>query len=167
MLCDNCKQRQASIHITKIINGEKKEVHLCDQCTSLQEVGSNPFNFKNFITNFTEEMIEGKSPQIHEDEVSCDHCGMTYDAFKRYGKFGCEHCYDAFGDLIQPLIKRMQGKNHHVGKIAAHGGEYIKRKRELTELNEKLKRAVEQEEYEKAAVYRDKIKSISAEIENK
>ncbi|HAE62769.1 MAG TPA: hypothetical protein DCG38_10655 [Eubacteriaceae bacterium] len=167
MLCDNCKKRQASIHITKIINGEKREVHLCEQCTSLEQIGDNVLNFKNFITNFTnlDDGLKKNYGQINEP--ACDHCGMTYEMFKKYGKFGCEHCYDAFEPMISPMIKRMQGKDVHIGKIVNNGGEDIRKKREIEELNQKLRIAVEKEAYEQAAVYRDMIKELSKEIEKK
>ena len=32
MLCEKCKLRPASVHITKIVNGKKVERHLCQQC---------------------------------------------------------------------------------------------------------------------------------------
>ena len=167
MLCDNCKKRQASIHITKIINGAKREVHLCEQCTSLEQIGENVLNFKNFITNFTDFGSESNKSFSDYDEPACDHCGMTYEMFKKYGKFGCEHCYDAFEPMISPMIKRMQGKNVHIGKIVNNGGEDIRKKREIDELNQKLRAAVEKEEYEQAAVYRDMIKELTKEIEKK
>lgn len=37
MLCQNCKKRQATIHITRIVNGKRVEMHLCAQCA--QELG--------------------------------------------------------------------------------------------------------------------------------
>ena len=32
MLCDKCKKNEAKIYYTEIINGEKKEQHLCEDC---------------------------------------------------------------------------------------------------------------------------------------
>jgi len=34
MLCQNCKKRQASIHVTRIINGRRVEQHLCSNCAT-------------------------------------------------------------------------------------------------------------------------------------
>ncbi len=34
MICDNCKKNEATVHITKIINGVKQEHSLCDVCAS-------------------------------------------------------------------------------------------------------------------------------------
>ena len=34
MLCDICQTREAKIFYTEIVNGQKKEQHLCEQCAS-------------------------------------------------------------------------------------------------------------------------------------
>lgn len=38
MLCDKCKRRDASVHITQEVNGMKSEHHLCEECAR-QEMG--------------------------------------------------------------------------------------------------------------------------------
>ncbi len=30
---------------------------------------------------------------------------------------GCQNCYDVFEDRLDPIIRRIQGSNHHVGRI--------------------------------------------------
>ena len=37
MICQECNQRPATLHFTKIMNGEKEEFHLCEKCA--QEKG--------------------------------------------------------------------------------------------------------------------------------
>ncbi|HOE56509.1 MAG TPA: CtsR family transcriptional regulator, partial [Bacillota bacterium] len=32
MLCDECVKRPATVHITKVENGKKSDIHLCEQC---------------------------------------------------------------------------------------------------------------------------------------
>lgn len=32
MICQNCNTRPAALHVTKVINEQKTEVHLCEQC---------------------------------------------------------------------------------------------------------------------------------------
>lgn len=32
MLCQECRKRPATLHYTKIINGQKTELHLCQEC---------------------------------------------------------------------------------------------------------------------------------------
>lgn len=169
MLCQNCNQKPASIHITQITNGEKKEIHLCEQCSVLQDTYNISFNFTNFISNFLD--IGDHSPsssETNENKINlcvCPTCGMDYDTFKKYGKFGCQTCYHTFRSQINPMIKKLHGKDQHIGKLVKHGGENLKLEKELAELNGKLSKAVELEEYEDAAIYRDKIKAIKKTIE--
>ena len=37
MICQECNKRPATLHFTKIINGEKEQFQLCEQCA--QEKG--------------------------------------------------------------------------------------------------------------------------------
>ena len=32
MLCEKCQKEEASVHVTKIVNGQKTETHLCQHC---------------------------------------------------------------------------------------------------------------------------------------
>ena len=48
MLCQNCKKRQATIHITRIINGRKVEMHLCAQCAAELGLTGEDFGFPGF-----------------------------------------------------------------------------------------------------------------------
>ena len=34
MLCDGCHENEAVVFYTEIINGEKKELHLCEACAA-------------------------------------------------------------------------------------------------------------------------------------
>lgn len=169
MLCQNCNQKPASIHITQITNGEKKEMHLCEQCSVLQDTYNISFNFPSFIANFLDlGDYSQQSSEINENTNNlcvCPACGMDYDTFKKYGKFGCRVCYHTFRSHINPMIKKLHGKDQHIGKLVKHGGENLRLERELAELNAKLTKAVELEEYEDAAIYRDKIKAIKKTIE--
>lgn len=159
MLCQKCKQRPASIHITKIVNGEKRELHVCDQCGSLNDVFDQSFNFQNFITNMLDFDIKNYE---HSNDIQyrCDKCGMDFNTFKEHGKFGCEKCYETFKPMVNSMIKKMHGSDRHKGKVIKLAGEDLKFKNRLDELNTSLKQAINKEEYEKAAVYRDEIKKI-------
>ena len=53
MLCQNCHQRQASIHLYTKINGQNKEIDLCQQCyQELRNQQGNQMNNDNFFGDF-------------------------------------------------------------------------------------------------------------------
>ncbi|MDD4602152.1 MAG: hypothetical protein PHQ46_14085, partial [Negativicutes bacterium] len=83
MLCDECKKRPACMHITKIVNDQKVEKHLCEQCA--QEHGHMNFSFDNnfsvhdFLKGiFKNSPSDGGASQV---ESACPQCGMTYRDF--------------------------------------------------------------------------------------
>ena len=52
MLCEKCQKQAASVYVTKIINGQKTEMHLCQNCAqSLGEFDLN-IDLPNFFASF-------------------------------------------------------------------------------------------------------------------
>jgi len=165
MLCQRCQKRIANVHFTQIINNNKVEMYLCEQCANEKSQFhiDSPFNIGDLFSGFIG--INGASPYIHpvQQEQSCDVCGMTYSDFQRTGKLGCGNCYKVFGDRLKPILKRLHGNAQHVGKMPRKLIKDLSTAHEIEKLKEALNKAIQNEEYEKAAEIRDKIR----EIENK
>lgn len=170
MKCQNCNTKDANVHVTKIMNGVKSEIHLCEDCArQKQEYGlSNtvslgfPISFLNIMDGIYEVM--GSSHQSVAKETVCPVCGRTFEDFRRTGRVGCGDCYSIFSNNMLPLIKRVHGNFQHNGKIPKRTGGVIKVKRNVEKLKDDLKRLVENEEYEKAAQVRDEIKYLENEL---
>lgn len=170
MKCQNCNTKEANVHVTKIMNGEKSEIHLCEECArQKQEYGlsntiglSFPIAYLNIMDGIYEVM--SGAPQSSSEEISCQICGMTFEDFRRTGRVGCGDCYSMFSNNMLPLIKRVHGNFQHNGKIPKRTGGVIKVKRSVEKFKEELKKLVENEEYEKAAEVRDKIKELENEL---
>ena len=166
MKCDNCN-KPATVHLTEIKGGKKFEKHLCESCAAASEgmpvKGHTPIN--ELLTNF----VMAHSGMQKELGVACEHCGVTWAEFRQHGLFGCEHDYDLFEKELTPLLQRAhEGATHHVGKTPAKGDQPPaapkKRKNvDLAKLKKELAKAVENEEYERAAQLRDAIKEAEGE----
>jgi len=93
----------------------------------------------------------------------CEQCGLSWTDFKQGGLLGCEHDYQLFEKDLTPLLQRAhENATHHIGKVPARrGGTGVPAKRgvDVTRLRKDLARAVESEDYEKAAKLRDQIKA--------
>ena len=177
MICENCGKRQANVSYTQIINGDKKEMHLCEECSEKLGIGNMdfkmPISFSSFLGDFFDD-FENNSflPEFNPvKELKCDKCGMTFEEFMNTGKFGCSNCYDAFETKIDPILKNIHGANRHVGrlgeitttskvnakketKVEQDNNEQI----QINKLKEDLKLAIKEERYEDAAKLRDEIK---------
>jgi len=174
MLCNRCNEREANVKYTQIINGEKKEMRLCEKCAHDLGIGNMHFQMPLSFSNFFEDFIEPElsfMPNLElPKEKKCDKCGMTYDEFTKNGKFGCANCYESFSERIDPILKRLQGATRYTGKRKEKQRK-TKLEKETTDSNETkleelkiaLKKAIQQEKYEEAAKIRDEIKKIKKE----
>ncbi|NLW24047.1 MAG: hypothetical protein GXY91_02155 [Clostridia bacterium] len=165
MYCENCHERPANVHFTKIVNGKKMEMHLCEYCAQKkQEQMSIPFmpdfSFSNLLTSMLQSDPFFSLQTVNRQDITCNKCQMTYSEFMETGRMGCDQCYSVFGNYLEHLLRRIHGNTQHLGKIPNRAGADIKLKKELTELKLELQKAVLNEEYEKAAQLRDKIKEL-------
>lgn len=80
------------------------------------------------------------------------------------GRFGCNECYNAFGDTAFRTIKRIHGRKRHIGKMPKRTSGTLSLKRKLVEMRTKLEEHVIKEEYEDAAKLRDKIRGLEKEL---
>lgn len=164
MLCDVCKEKIANVHFTKIINGEVDEQHLCESCAKKHNENNfdNSHDFNKFFSGLFDS-LEEEVPK-HKPDIKCSNCGLTFNEFKRVGKFGCSECYTEFKSGITSMLKGIHGHERHKGKIPKKANTNIKISREIRELSMKLEEAVKKEEFEKAAIIRDEIKSVKQNL---
>lgn len=164
MICDKCKKNKANLHFTKVINGKKEELNLCDKCAlENQELGfDNPFSIHKLFTGFFNNIDEVNIG----DDIRCSNCNLSFNQFKRVGKLGCSSCYDEFKEYLNPIIKGVQGHLKHRGKIPKRIDSNISLKREVEVLNEKLVEAVKKEDFEEAVLLRDRIKQINEMLQS-
>ncbi|WP_168123990.1 UvrB/UvrC motif-containing protein [Paenibacillus sp. HB172176] len=170
MFCQECGKKPATLHFTKIINGEKTEFHICEACAREKGEGipgaPNSFSIHSLLSGLLDfNAIGGNaSSGIANSSLQCEECGLTYAQFSKIGRFGCSSCYKTFGNRLDPLLKRVHGSTTHTGKIPKRSGDQIKCKREVERLRRELQTYVEQEEFENAAELRDRIRELDRKI---
>lgn len=172
MLCDNCKKNEANVKYTQIINGVKKEMNLCEECSQKLGISNNwsmPIDFSSFLGDFIGDYTQAFSPLISGVKVlKCSKCNRTYDDFISTGKFGCDNCYEVFSNNIDSLLKRIQGSNRYTGKrlnsantnVVDNNNKEGDKKEKIRKLKLKINELVKLEKYEEAAKVRDEIKKI-------
>jgi protein arginine kinase activator len=177
MICQECNERPATLHFTKIVNGEKTEVHLCEHCAHdkgemLMFDGSPGFSVNNLLAgllNITPGLQQAQEAEFPKREVlQCDKCKMTFPQFVKVGRFGCSNCYETFEDHLNPILKRVHSGNiEHHGKVPERMGGTIHVKRKIANLRAELQQLINQEEFEKAAEIRDEIRSLEKKASDK
>ena len=165
MKCQFCS-KPAVVHLTKIVNKKKQEMHLCDACARDKNLIPDPPQELNVPALLQLVMSEAMTPaRASAADAVCPECGTPYAHFKAQGRLGCPHDYDAFRPLLEPLIERVQcNAVRHVGKVPRRHQRRVRRARRA-ELDARLRAAVSAERYEEAAQLRDAIRALGADHE--
>lgn len=178
MKCDRCHVNEASVHIAQIVNGQKREQHLCQSCAQEGGMDStfeglfNPLLSSGFfggsIFNPTGGIPAfGGASASPNHEMVCPNCGTTFEAFRKSGLFGCSQCYETFREKLDPVLRRVQGGTRHIGRQVCkteESKEQMVLRTKLNDLRQSLAAAVEREAYEEAARLRDEVHALEARI---
>lgn len=188
MLCQKCNKNEANVKYTEIINGEKKQIMLCEECSHKLGLDNMNFNMSIDFSSFFGGLLgdEYNTPEYmpifqNIKELRCNKCNMTYDDFINQGKLGCEECYNVFSNKIDNILKRLHGDNKHLGRKSIGEGlalahkqknvgvgvpddpkndKTITKEDKLEKLQKDLKNAIAEERYEDAAKIRDEIQKL-------
>ena len=163
MICGKCGQQTATVHMTQIVNNEKKEIYLCQNCAVQPDL---PFSFENFfqglLDTFQSQQQQKQTGAPEHAAVQCPKCGLTHEDFKNTGRFGCADCYGAFREHLNGIFKNIQAGQSHEGKFPKRHGIQLNRQKKSQQLKKALAKAIEDEEYESAAVLRDEIRALES-----
>jgi len=196
MICESCHQEEATVLLTKISADQKQALHLCPTCAAQvaksnkgEPASAGPEKAPHVEGEATEpktdkpsaakapNAVTGHLPNTGKaSDKTCSQCGMTYRQFRKHGRFGCEACYQAFGDELRRLMKRIHGAQTHVGKrpqaapVAPSDSSFqiateaplSTATDDLEQLRADLEKAVQAEAYEQAAALRDRIGQLEA-----
>jgi protein arginine kinase activator len=159
MLCDNCRENDAVVTLTRPAEGGVVIVHLCEKCAAERGIQTEPAA-KSSLTQLLMP-LQKQLPSTPADAGRCTFCSSTLRDFRSTGRLGCPRCYSTFEPMLRDLLRKVHGNFRHVGKqyrapeIAPSEGGSV-----LNELRERLRRAVESEQFELAAELRDRIKVL-------
>lgn len=178
MQCDRCHKKDAKILYTEIINGVKKEQHLCEECatdySSFQmekPIMNSDFTLGDLLSTLLENysVADKKTAGTMNRTITCSNCGTSFDEFMQKGRFGCAQCYRSFHSQLGKTLKGIQGAEVHTGKrprglvMPTDTDRVTKDFTEAEKLSLKLQEAIEKEEFEEAARLRDLIKQMKKE----
>jgi protein arginine kinase activator len=165
MNCEKCHKAPATVHVTEVANGVKREAHLCASCAQAAGVGIKvSFSISDILGNLVEPMKPGK-PAERGATLQCPDCGLTYADFKAKARLGCSRDYEVFKAGLVPLLEKIHGATQHTGKVPPNADRSAKRENELAQLKRQLEAMVKAENFEKAAELRDRLKSLEQELD--
>ena len=168
MLCQNCQKRTANVHLTEIVSNQKHEIHLCEECAQEKGVAIKTqiegLEIPEFFGQLAESQAEASPGVATEEGLRCEECGLTFEAFRNAGKFGCPNDFVSFKQVLLGLLDRIHGSTQHRGKVPSRTTDRIAQQKELMQIREELKQAVTAEAYERAVELRDRVRTLETEL---
>ena len=163
VLCDECGERDVAVRVTHVVDGEAREIKLCDRCAAERGIQTSASVSQTPLGGFLNALWK-TSDTGPADAVAtgpCPGCGATFADFRESGRLGCSECYVAFEGQLRILIRRYHGSTHHHGRrhIGPVPGDQVPDDL-VRGLREQLRLAVGAENFELAAELRDRLKEL-------
>jgi len=160
MMCSDCNKNPSTVHYTEIINNKKTVLDLCSHCAEKRGFSGQAltmpqtFGVENLVSKIAMEF------ETERNLVECPSCHLRYEDFKKTGKLGCGKCYTTFGPQLDTLFRKIHGADTHIGKAPGGTRVYENPEKQLETLRTQIKKAIQQEDFERAARLRDEISRL-------
>jgi len=121
MTCQKCKSTAASVCVTQIVDSQKVDIYLCQNCAN--ENAAEKLKAALGITgSMPSHLAFGAERNLYnanKDTEHCKGCGTSFADIQKSGKLGCAVCYDTFRTRLRPIITRIHRSAQHRGKSPA------------------------------------------------
>lgn len=166
MLCERCHAHPATVHMVQVVNGNRKEEHLCSECAEKEHVFQKEQSF--FGNRFFDSPLDhffGGSMLGHLLEDPFGTCTLEDQG----GQFievspeklpENEDSYSRFKESIRPSFQKGKNEIPVNEPKTKEKGDAPAESEELQALRKELKSCVDREDFERACEVRDKIKAI-------
>jgi protein arginine kinase activator len=163
MRCDSCGKKEAAIHLTQIVNNEMSTFHLCEACAAAKGLETGTSAAAAPLADFLAQMGKSATAEAAAATGACPSCGLTLADFKRTGRLGCSRCWNHYESSLRGLLRKLHGATQHLGKVyLSPDPTEMDRTARIVSLRRSLQRAVDEEDFERAAALRDQIRRLEA-----
>jgi protein arginine kinase activator len=159
MKCEICRKREALIFIQQVMGKEKVEMHLCEECAKERGISAGGDKLELSLGGLLGDLL-GARQVSHQKPAVCPGCQRTVEEFTKTERMGCSECVKAFDTELRAIKEKVGEPAQHVGKFPRRLKAYKTYLVDIARLKKGLKEAVGREDYEKAAMLRDKIREL-------
>lgn len=169
MLCERCHAHPATVHMVQVVNGHRKEEHLCSECAEKEHVFQKEQSFfgHGFFDSPLDHFFGGSMlGHLLEDPFGTrtleDQGGGQFIEVSPEKLPENESSYDRFKESIRPSFQKGKNEISVNEPKAKEKADAPAESEELQALRKELKSCVDREDFERACEVRDKIKALES-----
>ena len=159
MKCDVCRNYPAVIFVQQVSRGSAIELHLCESCALERGYSTTENRIDVSLGGLFSGILDSPQEGVAITQ-SCPQCGLTFADIKKLRKAGCAHCYQYFRAEIVSLMRRDGLEISYRGVLPSTKGTYKVSAIDPEKLRKELQIAIDKEDYEMAAYYRDRLRAL-------
>lgn len=158
MKCDICRERPAVIFVQQVSRGSSVELHLCEQCAKERGYKIREDRIDISLGGLFSEALSGDRKK--EPVPACPECGTNLEDLRRRKQVGCASCYREFRAEINALMRSEGFEAGYTGALPEKLEAFKQTPPDPENLRRELQRAIDAEDYELAAYYRDRLRAL-------
>jgi protein arginine kinase activator len=155
-----------------MVDGAKQQIMLCEPCAQKKGNVIEPAAFQVASLALPQSMDQMLAPVLEalksgmikvpskEPDKKCPKCGITLAEFRKRGRLGCPHDYEAFAEELGSLLEKIHGSREHRGRGPSRSKKRMTHRQKVEALRRELDEAIRAEQYETAASLRDRLKQL-------
>ncbi len=152
------------VRIVRVSGGEREELVLSiDEARELGIRNDSPST--GSVAYIMDGVFAWHAAGVKSDQL-CPHCGTSQRDLIVRRRAGCEQCFDTFSETVERMLRVDRIDVAHSGRIPVRMQRYRRLLFDRESLLDRLRVAVDDEDFESAAAIRDEISSIRIEDED-
>ena len=160
MLCDMCHKNEAIIYVEQTNRLGVKKINLCRECAVACGISPESQEINQQIGSLFMQLQQDRKDQLLKNDRACPVCGRLRSEIILTGKLGCPECYSIFKTETLEYLKARKVSAPYTGTMPSRIANFRSLLTDRARAREKLDEAVKNEDYEKAAFYRDYLRAI-------
>ncbi len=167
-LCQSCGLQPAAVEFIQVTGSERRQVALCRDCAASHGVEMQLDAFQRLAQLLIHQMrpLNNQMSEEWQEAMNrtCSQCGMSFEQFAKTGLLGCPQCYSDFHDLLMPVLRRLHGVTRQTADETTSANAELQplastiSEESRLQLEAELQLALMEEDFEKAATIRDRLK---------
>ena len=151
MQCEVCHLHDATRAVTRTVDGEPRELYVCDECARLEASPPAPeapgAPDSHSISDVMFSLGLPVPPSGKAADAVCPVCGLSRGDLRAHRRLGCPRCFDTFGTDVRTFLS----SRVPAAPRSREDPDEAMRARDAARIRGQLDDAVREERYEEAA----------------